>query len=142
MPLVRISVSSSTPPDTRTAIASAVYEAMRESIKIPDGDRFVVLSTHDSGELIADPNFPNVHRSQKFTLVQIFLARGRTVDQKQALYTAIAEQLERSAGIPQDDVMIVLTENELADWSFGKGEAHYVLHPPAWSKNAADQQGN
>jgi hypothetical protein len=34
--------------------------------------------------------------------------------------------------------MIVLTENNLEDWSFGKGEAHYVLNPPAWDSKAAE----
>jgi 4-oxalocrotonate tautomerase len=28
-------------------------------------------------------------------------------------------------------VMIVLRGNELDDWSFGRGEAQYVLNPPA-----------
>jgi len=27
-----------------------------------------------------------------------------------------------------------LTEVGLEDWSFGRGEAQYVLNPPAWAK--------
>jgi hypothetical protein len=30
--------------------------------------------------------------------------------------------------------MIVLTEVGLDDWSFARGEAQYVLNPPAWAR--------
>lgn len=33
--------------------------------------------------------------------------------------------------------MIVLTEVGLDDWSFGRGEAQHVLHPPAWATKVA-----
>jgi phenylpyruvate tautomerase PptA (4-oxalocrotonate tautomerase family) len=62
-----------------------------------------------------------------------FLSRGRTTAIKQALYRSIAERLAISPGIQADDVMIVLTEVGLDDWSFGRGEAQYVLHPPGWA---------
>ena len=35
-----------------------------------------------------------------------------------------------------DDVMIVLSENDLADWSFARGEAQYVLNPPPGTQAA------
>jgi len=58
--------------------------------------------------------------------VQITLRAGRSIDQKKALYRAVAENLHVRLGIRKQDVMIVLTENELIDWSFGNGEAQYV----------------
>ncbi len=138
MPLVRISIDASTRPETRKAIASSVYEAMRATIGIPEGDRFILFSAHGAADWIIDAQFPNVERSKQFVLIQITLSRGRSVEQKQALYTQIAQRLENPAGISSDDVMIVLTENNLEDWSFGKGEAHYVLNPPAWARKEAE----
>lgn len=44
MPLVRISVYESTSGLDRKAIADAVYESMRETIGIPEGDRFIVVA--------------------------------------------------------------------------------------------------
>jgi len=134
MPLVRISIDATTRPETRKAVASAVYEAMRATIGIPEGDRFILFSSHGSADWVIDSRFPNVERSKQFVLIQITLNRGRTVEQKQALYAQIAQRLESPAGISPDDVMIVLTENNFADWSFGKGEAQYVLNPPAWAR--------
>jgi len=138
MPLVRISIDASARPETRKAVASAVYESMRATIGIPEGDRFILFSSHGTADWIVDSQFPNVERSNQFVLIQITLSRGRTIEQKQALYAQIVQRLESPAGIASDDVMIVLTENNLEDWSFGKGEAHYVLNQPAWASKAAE----
>jgi phenylpyruvate tautomerase PptA (4-oxalocrotonate tautomerase family) len=86
-------------------------------------------------QLVADPTFMGMERSTDFVLIQIFLSRGRTTATKQALYRSIAGRLAKSLGLRSDDVMIVLTEIGLEDWSFGRGEAQYVLNPPAWAGN-------
>jgi phenylpyruvate tautomerase PptA (4-oxalocrotonate tautomerase family) len=140
MPLVRISVHSSTTGEGRKAIADAVYEAMRETIAIPEGDRFIVVTPHGPDEFFVDPHFMGVERTARFVLVQIFLSRGRSVEVKQALYARVAERIHQAAGIAPGDVMIVLTENSFEDWSFGNGLAQYVLNPPAWANKA--QEGN
>lgn len=134
MPLVRISLQAGKPESYRTAIGQQVYEAMRETLNIPDGDRFQVIAEHSEGTLVADPSFMGMRRSADFVLIQIFLSRGRNVEKKQALYRNIADRLSKSPGVRPDDVMTVLTEVGLEDWSFGRGEAQYVLNPPAWAK--------
>jgi phenylpyruvate tautomerase PptA (4-oxalocrotonate tautomerase family) len=135
MPLVRISLLAGKPDPYRTAISNQVYEAMRATLDIPDGDRFQVITEHNGGQLVADPRFMGMERSADFVLIQIFLSRGRTTEIKQTLYHSIAERLAISPGIRLDDVMIVLTEVGLDDWSFGRGEAQYVLRPPDWAMN-------
>lgn len=133
MPLVRISLQTGKPASYRAEISNQVYEAMRETLDIPEGDRFQIITEHGSGTLVADPSFMGMERSADFVSIQIFLTRGRTTEIKQALYRRIAERLAIALGIRPDDVMIVLTEVGLEDWSFGRGEAQYVLHPPAWA---------
>jgi 4-oxalocrotonate tautomerase len=139
MPFVRISVYQSTPPSDRKAIADAIYEAMRETIGIPEGDKFILVTTHPAEELHIDPTFMGMNRTERFILVQIFLSQGRTVEQKQALYKRIAERLHSATGVSTEDVMIVLAENTYTDWSFGKGEAQFVLNPPAWVRKTATE---
>jgi len=134
MPLVRISLQAGKPDSYRAAISNQVYDAMRETLSIPEGDRFQVITEHSSTQLIADPTFMGAQRSADFVLIQIFLSRGRTTEAKQALYRSIAQRLANSPGIRPDDVMIVLTEVGLDDWSFARGEAQYVLNPPAWAR--------
>ncbi|GGH04970.1 tautomerase family protein [Silvibacterium dinghuense] len=137
MPLVRVSVHDTMAPERRRKIPHAVYDAMRATINIPENDLFVVLTAHAEGELVIDPHFMGMQRTSAFTLVHITMRRGRTLEMKQALYKEIAARLHEHAAIPADDVMIVISENELLDWSFGHGVASYVsgdnvpsgLHP-------------
>jgi phenylpyruvate tautomerase PptA (4-oxalocrotonate tautomerase family) len=134
MPLVRISVGEAVASEKRRLLADAVYDAMRATIGIPEGDKFVVLTAHAEQELIADPHFMGMQRTNEFAVVHITLRRGRTTEKKQALYHEIAKLFDERAGIAPDNVMIVLTENDLDDWSFGRGEAQYVLNPPAGAR--------
>lgn len=134
MPLVRISVGEAVKREKRTLLADAVYDAMRTTISIPEGDKFVVLTAHAEDELTVDPHFQGMQRTNEFVVVQITLRRGRTTEKKQALYRQIAKLFEERAGVAPDNVMIVLTENDLDDWSFGRGEAQYVLNPPAGAR--------
>jgi 4-oxalocrotonate tautomerase len=134
MPLVRISVGEAVKREKRRLLADAVYDAMRATIGIPEGDKFVVLTSHADDELIADATFMDMQRTNEFVMVQITLRRGRSTEKKQSLYREIAALFEQRAGIAPDNVMIVLTENDLDDWSFGRGEAQYVLNPPAGAR--------
>ena len=59
-------------------------------------------------------------------LVRISHRAGVTDAYQQALYRRIVENLARDPGLRPQDVMICLVENDLADWSFGNGEAQYV----------------
>jgi 4-oxalocrotonate tautomerase len=126
MPLVRISVFENTDAEKKKAIASAVYDAMRSTLNIPENDRFVILTTHSHDDLSVDPHFMGMQRTNDFVLVHVTLRRGRSVETKQSFYKEVVRLFAGRAGIAPDDVMIVLSENDLADWSFGRGEAQYV----------------
>jgi len=52
MPFVRISLPEGTSPEYRKAIADGFHRAVIESIAIPPGDRFQVITQHPPGDLI------------------------------------------------------------------------------------------
>ena len=130
MPLVRISVYDFMPAATKRLVADAVYDAMRATLGIPEGDRFIILSAHAPNELFVDLNFMGMQRTNNFVLVHATIRRGRSTEIKQAFYKETTRLLHERASIEPDNVMIVISENDLADWSFGRGEAQYVLNPP------------
>jgi 4-oxalocrotonate tautomerase len=130
MPLVRISVYDSMTPATKRIVADAVYDSMRATLGIPEGDRFIILSAHSHDELFVDPAFMGMNRTNGLVLVHATFRRGRSTEVKQAFYKETARLLHERASIEPDNIMIVVSENDLADWSFGRGEAQYVLHPP------------
>ncbi len=125
MPLVRISHPAGMTEAHRQALSDGVQEAMESTIQVPPNDRFHILTEHASG-LIFDAHYLGIERSLAWVAVQITLRKGRTVEMKQALYRRIVENLATDPGLRPEDVMICLVENDLADWSFGKGEAPYV----------------
>jgi phenylpyruvate tautomerase PptA (4-oxalocrotonate tautomerase family) len=121
MPLVRITVDAATHATRRREIADGVHEAMVATIAIPPADHFQIIDERPAESLIFDPGYLGASR-ENVVFVQIWLVRGRTVDQKKALYRAIADNLA-TAGVRPDDVFIQLTETGREDWSFGGGEA-------------------
>jgi len=126
MPLVRITLREGHSTEERRAISDGVYEAMLETIKMPEHDRFHVILEQSSDNLIADETYLKIPRTGNTVFVEITLLRGRTIETKRALYRRIAERLSANPGIPKEDILIVLTENDAADWSFGMGEAQYA----------------
>ena len=68
-------------------------------------------------------------RSDGVVFIQIFLSAGRSREQKQGFYKRVVEYLREKPGLRQEDVTIILVENSREDWSFGNGDAQYVILP-------------
>jgi len=126
MPLVRISLRAGTSPEYRKALGNGVHQAMVEAIAIPADDRFQVITEHGPADLIYDPQYLGVQRSDRIVIVQIFLSFGRKPQQKRKLYKRIAENLANSPGLKPADLMINPVETAWENWSFGNGEAQYM----------------
>jgi hypothetical protein len=47
MPLTRVSLRRGKPATYRKAILEALYQAMRETFNVPEGDRFMIVTEHD-----------------------------------------------------------------------------------------------
>lgn len=125
MPLVRISMKTGRTAGQKRLIADAIYDAMRETLNVPENDRFQIVTEHSGDDLIYDRHYLNIERSDGTLFIHVFLRKGRSNEMKQAFYRRTAELL-RGAGVRSEDVFIVLTENDLPDWSFGNGIAQYV----------------
>jgi len=130
MPLVRITHASGKPQAYRRAIADGVHAALVETLNVPADDRFQIVTEQTTDGLIYDNQFLGIHRSAEAVFIQVFLRHGRSTAMKQDFYRRVAEKLTVSPGLPANDVLIVLTENGLDDWSFGQGRAQYVENPP------------
>lgn len=125
MPLVRISLLEGTTPEYRKAVADGVHQAMIDAIAVPAKDRFQVITEYQKENLIYDPDYLDVKRSDKIVFVQITLSTGRKPGQKRALFKRMAELLAKSPGLRAEDLLINLVEVSWENWSFGNGEAQY-----------------
>jgi phenylpyruvate tautomerase PptA (4-oxalocrotonate tautomerase family) len=125
MPLVRIDLHKGKDAAYRQHVGRVVYEAM-VGVGVPEGDRFQVIGEHDAGNFLFDPDYLGIHRSDDLVMIQITWNEGRTVEQKKALYKAIAEGLSAGLGLRPQDVLINLVEVKKENWSFGNGVATYA----------------
>lgn len=126
MPLVRIDLARGRTAAQRRAIGDVVYAAMLDVINVPRDDKFQIITEHDPAELNVTPQYLGIRYSPGIVLIQVTLSAGRTVEQKQAFYRRIADELHRELGIDRQDVFINLVEVPKENWSFGNGEAQYV----------------
>jgi phenylpyruvate tautomerase PptA (4-oxalocrotonate tautomerase family) len=129
MPLVRIAFREGKSPQYRQAVANEVHLALVEAASVPELDRFQILTEHAPGDLIYDPSYLDIKRTDDIVMIQITLNQ-RTQPVKVALYKAIAARLAKNPGMRPEDVLISLVPVSPEDWSFGNGKAQYVKTDP------------
>ena len=95
-------------------------------VGVPDNARFQIVSEHDADNFLFDAGYLGIDRSDDLVIIQITWNEGRTVDQKKALYKAIADGLGKAPGIRPEDVFINLVDVRFENWSVGMGEAQYA----------------
>ena len=126
MPLTRISMRRGKPAAYRRAIMDGLYQAMRETYDVPEGDRFMTISEHDGDDFDYGADYLGIHRSDDLVIIQLTVSNTRPVAQKQRLYRRIVERLSETPGLRPEDIFINLVEVLPENWSFGLGAAQYV----------------
>jgi phenylpyruvate tautomerase PptA (4-oxalocrotonate tautomerase family) len=126
MPLVRIDYRKGIHNDLGNKIGAIVYRSMVETINVPENDNFQIITEHEVDELIYDPDYLGIHRSNGIIIIQITLNEGRTTEMKKAFYKMVAESLHQELGLSKEDIFLNLVEVKKENWSFGNGVAQYA----------------
>ena len=126
MPLVRIDLRKGKDAAYVKEIGRVVYEAL-VSVGVPKNDRFQIVSQHESSEFLFDADYLGIHRTEDLVIIQITWNEGRSTEQKQSLYKAIAHGLHAAIGLRPEDVFVNLIEVKKENWSFGNGVAQYAV---------------
>jgi 4-oxalocrotonate tautomerase len=124
MPITRIAIRGGKPEDYKQALLDEIYEAMRETVAIKAGDRFMALTEHGEHEFAYGP-FLGIDRTDDLVQIQVFWAPGKAVDTKLAMYKRIVERLGERPGVRPEDVLISVIETAAENWSFGNGETQF-----------------
>ena len=126
MPLVRIDViENRRTPDQLRELADVVQDVMLDTFAAPPRDRYQIITEHKPGQIIAEDTGLGFTRTDGLVVVQVF-QQGRTEDQKKAMYRALADRLQNRTGLDPQDLIVSVTENTRADWSFGRGVAQFL----------------
>jgi phenylpyruvate tautomerase PptA (4-oxalocrotonate tautomerase family) len=115
MPLIRVEIREGWSPAEKAGLLDAIHAAAVEALRIPEDDRTQILTEHPAEAFEIPPG-----RGDRFTLVEITMFAGRSLDAKRRLYRAVVTNLSR-LGIPASDVLIVLHDVPLENWGVRGG---------------------
>jgi phenylpyruvate tautomerase PptA (4-oxalocrotonate tautomerase family) len=115
MPLVRIETRRGLTTAQKRALLDATHAALVTALEIPARDRHQRIMEYDP----EDVDTPG--RGDAWTLVTVTMFAGRSLRAKRTLYRALVDNLA-AAGVPPEDVTIVLQEVPLHDWGIRGGQ--------------------
>ncbi|MGZ7136431.1 MAG: tautomerase family protein [Methanobacterium sp.] len=110
-PLVKIEILKGKSEEYKKALLDGIHDALVESIKIPDNDRFQRLYELEEDNF----EYPDT-KTDDVTIIEIVMFQGRSIDSKKALYESIKCKLDLDPGIDGEDITIVLHEPPLENW--------------------------
>jgi phenylpyruvate tautomerase PptA (4-oxalocrotonate tautomerase family) len=117
MALARIEILEGRSPQERAALVNAVRAALSEGLQTPEDDPAVRLSEYPPEQF----SLPYPERcSDRFTLVEVTMFAGRSMEAKRRLYDAIVRRLV-ALDVPASDVPVVLHEPPMENWGVNGG---------------------
>ena len=98
-------------PARRDALSDVVHECLVEAFALPPDKRF-----HRLFALAPEDFRYPAGRTEDYTIIELVLFEGRTVEAKKQLYALLYERFERELGIAPADLEITLIETPRHDW--------------------------
>jgi phenylpyruvate tautomerase PptA (4-oxalocrotonate tautomerase family) len=115
MPIAKIEVRRKWPPEQQQHLIQALHAAMVEALKIPERDKQIRYVEHRPEHFAVPPE-----ATENYTLVELSMFPGRSLEAKQNLYQGIVKRF-REIGIEPKDVFIVLNEVPRENWGIRGG---------------------
>jgi phenylpyruvate tautomerase PptA (4-oxalocrotonate tautomerase family) len=97
----------------RGKLSDAINECMVEALEYPDNKRahrFIPLAREDF-------YYPD-GRSDSYTVIEISMMEGRSVEAKKRLIQLLFQRIESAVGIGPIDVEITISESPASNWGF------------------------
>ncbi|MCR9212089.1 MAG: tautomerase family protein [Proteobacteria bacterium] len=125
MPISHIYMRAGKPESYRQAILDGLYQALKDTLNVPDDDQFITITEHDPTNFRYGDAF-DMKRSDDLLYIRITVFDNRTADQKKALYHRMAEILTDNPGVRPEDLFITTTDAPKENWSVGMGLAQFI----------------
>jgi phenylpyruvate tautomerase PptA (4-oxalocrotonate tautomerase family) len=95
----------------RASLSDAIHASVMEALQYPPEKRFHRFLALESGDFV----FPR-DRTERYTIIEISMFAGRSVDAKKALVRALYENVARGCGIEANDLEITIIETPRENW--------------------------
>lgn len=110
MPSTRIETRAGWLGDRRRDFIEAVQAALVTGILIPEADRCVRLLEFEEGSIITSSN-----AGPRYTVIEISLFTGRSIEAKRRLYEAMVANLA-PFGLAPNEIKVILHEVPRENW--------------------------
>lgn len=115
MPIAKIEVRRKWTPEQQQYLIQALHAAMMEALKIPERDKQIRFVEHCPEHFAIPPE-----ASENYTLVELSMFSGRSLEAKRNLYQGIVTRFGE-VGIEPKDIFIVLNEVPRENWGIRGG---------------------
>jgi len=115
MPLIKISILKGRSTSEKKKLLDLVHSSLVEAFKIPYHDRTQRVYEFSKADFEIEDD-----RSDKYTIIEIVILPGRSVEAKKTLYKLIFSKL-KTLGYQDNDALVVLHEPCLDNWGLRGG---------------------
>jgi len=122
MPLIHIHLVKGKSPKYIQAVCDGIHNALKTAWRIPENDRFQIVSEHKKEHFYFDKTIWGVKRSDDLILINI-TSISRSVAQKKKLYKEFVTVLGKNPKVRKEDIFCSIVTIGREDWSFGNGVA-------------------
>ncbi len=95
----------------RDGISKAIHQSVMDALGLPEEKRFHRFIGLDAADFIHPGD-----RTRQYTIIEISMFEGRSVEAKKALIRLLFERLETDCGIAPQDVEITIFETPRHNW--------------------------
>ncbi len=111
MPSTRIETRSGWLAGRQRKLIDAVQAALVEGIRIPEDDVCIRLLEYPDACFVVPADC-----GERYTIIEISMFEGRSIDAKRCLYAALAKRLA-PLGISSSDVFVIVHDEHRQNWS-------------------------
>ena len=115
MPLVKVSLLKGRSKEEKKALLDGIHAALMDAFKIPENDRNQRIFEFELDNF----DIPE-GKTSNYTLIEIDVFPGRSLDAKRKLYQTTVQNL-KGLDIQPNDLLIVLKEPPLDNWGVRGG---------------------
>ena len=97
----------------QNTLSDVIHTSVVETLAFPKEKKFHRFISLDADEMI----FPS-DKSEQYTIIEIMMMEGRSVETKKALIKSLFYEINRELKIDTNDIEICIVESPACNWGF------------------------
>lgn len=111
MPLVKVEIIKGKSSEYKKQLLDSIHRCLIETLNIPLDDRTQRLIEYDKENFILSSD-----KTDKYTIVELTIFKGRGIDVKRRLYESMFNALKKDLMIEPSDIIIYINEPTMENW--------------------------